>query len=56
MLVEMLDGVMTPEYAGVMTPQCECHFDCRDCYLSGEEWHLHGDEACPVHPDAVLTR
>lgn len=35
--------------------RCECHLDCHNCSHSGDEFHLHNDEACPIHPNAPVV-
>lgn len=34
--------------------ECTCYRDCADDSMSGT-WHQHGDDPCPVHPDAPVV-
>lgn len=34
--------------------ECTCYRDCADDSMSGS-WHQHGDDPCPVHPDAPVV-
>lgn len=52
---EVRDEAPQPEHK----PICECVLDCAEdpataCSHSGIDWHLHNDERCPVHPQALV--